>query len=276
MLSDVDVVLLDYIAFEYYVEVAGITAGLGYDLPVKVEFQLAFVVELLGFFIFHVQLVEKCALQQIVDFVPLSHLDVVPQFLNQIAVDWHIDCQNYGFFPADYALVGLTIEGTGHDDCIFLAGDVFLGLPVGNYPCKYNSHEGGRAARVDHIPCFDVHGSYFAEDEVDDYWGQFVEEGVLLQVQTYEVFLIWGSFLFLAYFGDGHQFLLVVLVHEVEKILSFGEPFRVQFLLFVLELAVVKEDCFGIGESGALGADSVPDRGASKGMVPLDSTVEDA
>ena len=87
MLSYIDVVLLDYIAFEDYVEMAGITAGLGYHLPIEVEFQLAFVVELLGFSIFHVQLVKKCALQQIIDLVPLSHLDVISQFLNQIAVD---------------------------------------------------------------------------------------------------------------------------------------------------------------------------------------------
>ena len=249
MLSDVDVVLLDYVAFEDYVEMAGITACFCYHLPVEVEFQLAFVVELLRFSVFHVQLVEKCALQQIVDLVTLSHLYVISQFLNQVAVDRHIDCQNDGFFPADYALVGLAVEGAGHDDCIFLAGDVFLGLPVCNYSCEYNSHEGGRAARVDHLPCFYVHCSYFAEDEVDHHRRQFVEEGVLLQVQTYEIFLIGSSFLFLAYFGNGHQFLLVVFVHEIEEILSFGEPFGVQFLLFVLELAVVKEDSFGVGES---------------------------
>lgn len=80
MLADVDVVFLDYVALEEDVEALHFSARFRYGLLLEVELQLAIRVEMSRPFVLDVQLGEEGALQQIVDFIPLLHLDVFPQF----------------------------------------------------------------------------------------------------------------------------------------------------------------------------------------------------
>ena len=89
---------------------------------------------------------------------------------------------------------------------------------------------------------------------------QFVEELVLLKVESDKVLLVGGPFGLLAYFGDGHEFFLVILVHEIQEIFSFGEPLRIQFTFLILLLPVIEEHSFRIGKLGSLRRYPIPDR----------------
>ena len=94
------------------------------------------------------------------------------------------------------------------------------------------------------ISWFIVTSSYVWKNDLVDHVGKTGENRDFLQVKRNEISLIWCSIGLLTYFWDGHEFVLIVFIHEVNEPLFLGKPWR-KVIVFIL----AEVDRFGKGES---------------------------
>jgi hypothetical protein len=137
--------------------------------------------------------------------------------------------------------MGSTVEGIQHDHIVLLLDYCPFPELVFHFSQVDDAHELGiLIVVVDYGAGRIVPGLQMFEEEVSDSCGQVAEGGYLFEIHREEVLFVGSTGVLVADLRDGHEFGLVVAVHEVDEAFLFDEPLG--------EVVV-----FGLGEVHGLG-----------------------
>ena len=198
--------------------------------PFEVKFKLHILKERTRFFVFQMQLNEKITFDKVSHLIFLFLQYLAQHFALNLGIYQLWECQENGLLLRYYLLVCFSIESFCHNHLVLGFVDCIWLLFIWNWSYKYYCHIFKLfSLLVNGFPWLEWFAKDIVEQNFHDSWGQLLENRDLLEIERDKIFLIWFLVGFLADFGNGHQLLLIILIHELEKILALSQPRRVLF-----------------------------------------------